>query len=127
MRLIENYVELFHNYTLPSPEKCFVLEEGDEIYINKWIKKGKINGEMKEIFEWIEKKYLTNKEWIKKADKEKFDEINKRFYIKSWRIILLMCNYQSKYRYYSTAIKSIKDKSFSNMDNNDFLDLFKKK
>ena len=127
MRLIENYVEQFHNYTLPSPEKCFVLEEGDEIYINKWIKKGKINGKMKEIFEWIEKKYLTNKEWIKKADKEKFDEINKRFYIKSWRIILLMCNYQSKYRYYSTAIKSIKDKSFSNMDNNDFLDLFKKK
>ena len=127
MRLIENYVELFHNYTLPSPEKCFVLEEGDEIYINKWIKKGKINGEMKEIFEWIEKKYLTNKEWIKKTDKEKFDEINKRFYIKSWRIILLMSNYQSKYRYYSKAIKSIKDKSFSDMDNNDFLDLFKKK
>ena len=127
MRLIENYVELFHNYTLPSPEKCFVLEEGDEIYINKWIKKGKINGKMKEIFEWIEKKYLTNKEWIKKADKEKFDEINKRFYIKSWRIILLMSNYQSKYRYYSKAIKSIKDKSFSDMDNNDFLDLFKKK
>ena len=127
MRLIENYVEQFHNYTLPSPEKCFVLEEGDEIYINKWIKKGKINGKMKEIFEWIEKKYLTNKEWIKKADKEKFDEINKRFYIKSWRIILLMSNYQSKYRYYSKAIKSIKDKSFSDMDNNDFLNLFEKK
>ena len=127
MRLIENYVQLFHNYNLPSPENCFVLEEGDEIYINRWIKKGKINGKMKDVFEWIEKKYLTNKEWLKKADKEKFDEINRRFYMKNWRIILLMSNYQSKYRYYSKAIKSIKDKSFSDMNNNDFLNLFKKK
>ena len=29
MRLIEDYVERFHNYTLPSPEKCFELEDGD--------------------------------------------------------------------------------------------------
>ena len=55
MKLIENFVEKFHNYSLPTPEKCFVLEEGDEIYIYKWIKNGKINGKMKDIFEWIEK------------------------------------------------------------------------
>ena len=60
MKLIDNFVEKFHNNSLPSPEKCFVLEDGDELYINKWIKNGKINGKMKDIFEWIEKKYLSN-------------------------------------------------------------------
>ena len=59
MKLIDNFVEKFHNYSLPKPEKCFVLEVGDELYINKWIKNGKINGKMKDIFEWIEKKYLS--------------------------------------------------------------------
>ena len=29
MKLIDNFVEKFHNYSLPKPEKCFVLEEGD--------------------------------------------------------------------------------------------------
>ena len=47
MKLIDNFVEKFHNYSLPAPEKCFVLEEGDELYINKWIKNGKINGKIK--------------------------------------------------------------------------------
>ena len=55
MKLIDNFVEKFHNYSLPTPEKCFVLEEGDELYINKQIKNGQINGKMKDIFEWIEK------------------------------------------------------------------------
>ena len=31
MKLIDNFVEKFHNYSLPTPEKCFVLEEGDEL------------------------------------------------------------------------------------------------
>ena len=61
MKLIDNFVEKFHDYSLPCPEKCFALEEGDELYINKWIKNGKINGKMKDIFEWIEKKYLSDK------------------------------------------------------------------
>jgi len=51
MKLIDNFVEKFHNYSLSKPEKCFELEEGDELYINKWIKNGKINGKMKDIFE----------------------------------------------------------------------------
>ena len=42
MKLIDNFVEKFHNYSLPTPEKCFVLEEGDELYINKWIKMEKL-------------------------------------------------------------------------------------
>jgi len=35
-----------------------------------------------------------------------------------------MCNYQTKYRYYSRVIISIKDKSFPKMKNKDFLKLF---
>ena len=126
MRLIEDYVERFHNYTLPSPEKCFELEDGDELYIKKWITNGKINGKVKDIFEWIEKKYLSNKVKLQKTDKEKFDEIQRRFYIKNWRIILLMSNYQTKYRYYSKVVALIKGKTFSGMDNNEFLKLFQK-
>ena len=126
MRLIEDYVERFHNYTLPSPEKCFELEDGDELYIKKWITNGKINGKVKDIFEWIEKKYLNNKVKLQKTDKEKFDEIQRRFYIKNWRIILLMSNYQTKYRYYSKVVALIKGKTFSGMDNNEFLKLFQK-
>ena len=127
MKLIDDFAEKFHNYTLPSPEKCFLLEEGDELYIKKWIKNGKIKGKMKDIFEWIEKKYFSNKEYFEKADKNKFDDLRRRFYLNNWRIILLMCTYQTKYRYYSKAINSIKNKSFSDMDTNEFLKLFENK
>jgi len=126
MILIEDYAERFHNYTLPAPEKCFLLEDGDEFYIQKWISNGKIIGKPKDIFEWIEKKYLRNKEELIKTDKQKFNEIQRRFYIKNWRIILLMSEYQMKYRYYSKVVESIKDKSFSGMDNEEFLKLFQK-
>ena len=124
MKLIENFVYKFHDNTLPSPEKCFLLEEGDELYIKKWIKNGKINGKMKDLFVWIEKKYFFNKKLLEKTDKEKFDELIKRFYLNNWRTILLMCNYQTKYRYYSKAIISVKEKSFPDMNNKDFLKLF---
>ena len=127
MKLIEDYVERFHNYTLPSPEKCFKLENGDELYIKKWITNGKINGRLKDIFEWIEKKYLSNKEKLEKTDKKKFDEIQRRFYIKNWRTIVLISEYQLKYRYYKKVIEDIKEKSYSGMDNKDFLKLFQKK
>ena len=66
MKLIDNFVEKFHNYSLPSPEKCFVLEEGDELYINKWIKNGKVNGKMKDIFKWLDKNiYLIKNNYRK--------------------------------------------------------------
>ena len=124
MKLIDNFVEKFHNYSLPTAEKCFLLEEGDELYIKIWIKNGKINGKMKDIFEWIEKKNFSNKKELEKTDKDKFNELRRRFYLKNWRIILLMCNYQTKYRYYTKAINSVKDKSFSNMETSEFLKLF---
>ena len=125
MKLIEDYTERFHNHTLPAAEKCFELEEGDELFIKKWITNGKINGKLKDIFEWIEKKYLNNEE-LEKTNNDKFNEIQRRFYIKNWRIILLMSEYQIKYRYYTKVVESIKEKSFSGMDNKEFLKLFQK-
>ncbi len=125
MRLIEDYTERFHNHTLPTAEKCFELEDGDEIYIKRWITNGKINAKLKDIFEWIEKKYLNNEE-LEKTNNDKFNEIQRRFYIKNWRIIILMSEYQTKYRYYTKVVESIKEKSFSGMDNKEFLKLFQR-
>ena len=127
MKLIENFAERFHNYTIPSPEKCFELESGDELYIQRWITNGKINGKIRDIFEWIEKKYLYKKSALEKNDKKKFNEIERRFYIKNWRMIILISEYQMKYRYYTKVVESIKEKSFSGMDNKEFLNLFEKK
>ncbi len=127
MKLIENFIEKFHNNCLPSPEKCLIIEEGDDLYIKKWIKNGKINGKAKDMFKWIEKRYLNNKSQLKEIDPYKFKEINDRFLIKYWRIIILLCDYQMKYRYYSKAIYAIKDKSYPDMNSNDFFELFDKK
>ena len=127
MKLIDDYVERFHCDALPSVEKCFILEDGDEVYIKKWIHKGKISGNVKDMFEWIEKKYLSNKSQLKKMDIKKFNDIYKRFYIRNWRIIILLSDYQKKYRYYNNVIKSIKSKSYSNMSSIEFLKLFDKK
>jgi len=127
MKLIDDYVERFHCDALPSVEKCFIIEDGDEVYINKWIHKGKISGNVKDMFEWIEKKYLSNKSQLKKTDIKKFNDIYKRFYIRNWRIIILLSDYQKKYRYYNNAINSIKSKSYSNMSSIEFLKLFDKK
>ncbi len=127
MKLIENFIEKFHTLSLPSPEKCLIIEEGDELYIKKWIKNGKINGKAKEMFNWIEKKYLNNKSERKERDQYKLREINDRFLIKYWRIIILLCDYQMKYRYYSKTINVLKDKSYPDMNSNDFFKLFDKK
>ena len=124
MRLVENFIEQFHNDSLPSPEKCLLIEEGDELYIKKWIKNGKIYGKAKDMFEWIEKKYLNNKTVLKEIDPDKFKEINDRFLMSYWRIIILFCDYQMKYRYYFKAINAVKDKSYPEMNSNEFFELF---
>ena len=127
MRLVENFIEQFHNDSLPSPEKCLLIEEGDELYIKKWIKNGKINGKAKDMFEWIEKKYFNNKTVLKEIDPDKFKEINDRFLMSYWRIIILFCDYQMKYRYYFKAINAVKDKSYPEMNSNEFFELFNNK
>ena len=127
MRLVENFIEQFHNDSLPPAEKCLLIEEGDELYIKKWIKNGKINGKAKDMFEWIEKKYLNNKTVLKEIDPDKFKEINDRFLMSYWRIIILFCDYQMKYRYYFKAINAVKDKTYPEMNSNEFFELFNNK
>tara|TARA_B100000674_G_C37445916_1_gene736044 strand:- start:190 stop:585 length:396 start_codon:yes stop_codon:yes gene_type:complete len=124
MKLIKDYVDRFHNNNLPVIEKCLIVEEGDEIYINKWIKNGQIIGKAKDMFEWIEKKYLRNKSPLLLTDRYKFSEIQERFYMKYWRLLVLLSDYQVKYRYYSKAINSIKNKSYISMNQDEFLKLF---
>ena len=126
MKLINDFAERFHNHTLPVPEKCFFLEEGDEVFIKQWVVNGKLKIKVKDLFLWIEKKYFKNRKNLKDLDKLKYEEISKRFFIRNWRIILLLCEYQTKFRYYSQALDSIKKKSFPEMGNNDFLKLFEK-
>ena len=126
MKLIENYVELFYKNSLPSAEKCLLIEDGDEIYIKKWILDGRINGKAKDMFKWIEKKYLNNKSQLKEIDPFKFKDINKRFLISKWRMIVLLSDYKAKYRYYSKVINSIKGKSYSDMNSIEFFKLFEK-
>ena len=41
-------------------------------------------------------------------------------------MIILISEYQIKYRYYTKVIESLKEKSFSRMINKDFLNLFQK-
>jgi len=126
MKLISDFAERFHKNDLPVPEKCFILEDGDEIFIKKWLVNGKLNIKVKDLFLWIEKKYFKSKKKLKDKDEIKFEEIRKRFFMDNWRMILLLSEYQIKYRYYSKAIDSIKNKSFPEMSSNQFLKLFEK-
>ena len=61
MKLIPNFAELLHEIKLPSPEKCFIIEDGDEKYIDKWMENGEINCELEKLFEWINDKYKLKK------------------------------------------------------------------
>ena len=126
MKLISDFAERFHKNDLPVPEKCFILEDGDEIFIKKWLVNGKLNIKVKDLFLWIEKKYFKSKKKLKDKDEIKFEEIRKRFFMDNWRMILLLSEYQIKYRYYSKAIDSIKNQSFPEMSSNQFLKLFEK-
>ena len=50
MKLITNFAELLHDIKLPSAEKCFFIENGDEKYIEQWIKDGEITCELEKLF-----------------------------------------------------------------------------
>ena len=50
MKLIPNFADLLHKVKLPRPEKCFLIELGDEEYIEKWIRNGEIAFELEGFF-----------------------------------------------------------------------------
>ena len=67
-----------------------------------------------------------NNKYRSQTEDSTIDEIERRYYMKRWRVITLLCEYQKKYRYYEKAINSIKEKSFHHMKTNEFLELFEK-
>ncbi len=83
MKLIPNFAELLHDVKLPSPEKCFIIEEGDEKYIEEWIENGKIKCELENLFEWINVKYKIKKKNLNQNERKVAEEIKKRFPIEN--------------------------------------------
>ena len=61
MRLIPNFAELLNEIKLPTPEKCFIIEQDDEKQIARWIRNGEIACELDELFSWIEIEYKLKK------------------------------------------------------------------
>tara|TARA_B100000700_G_C14646657_1_gene669989 strand:- start:344 stop:487 length:144 start_codon:yes stop_codon:yes gene_type:complete len=44
---------MLHEIKLPTPEKCFLIEAGDEKYIKKWLVNGEISCNLGILIEWI--------------------------------------------------------------------------
>ena len=96
MKLISNFSALLHEIKLPSAEKCFYIEDGDEQYINKWIKNGEISCELEKLFEWINDKYKLKKKDLNHEERQLAKEIKKRFPIDQWRVIKIFSDHQRK-------------------------------
>ncbi len=116
MKLIPNFAELLHDIKLPSPEKCFVVEDGDEIYIEKWMKNGEIICELEKLFEWINIEYKLKKKNLTNKDRELAEEVKKRFPVDQWRVIKIFSDQQRKYRYYKKAIEDVKSRTTPRMN-----------
>ena len=116
MKLIPNFAELLHEIKLPSAEKCFFIEEGDEKFIKKWIKDGEIVCELEELFEWINFEYKLRKQNLTQEERQVAEEVKKRFPIDQWRVIKIFSDHQRKYRYYKKAIEDVKRRTTPRMN-----------
>ncbi len=124
MKLIPNFAELLHEIKLPSPERCFVLEDGDELYIEKWIKNGEINCELEELFKWINARYKLNKNNLNQNELQLAEEIKRRFPIDNWRVIRIISDHQKKYRYYQKAVEDVKRRTTPHMNEQAIMTIF---
>ncbi len=124
MKLIPNFAELLHEIRLPSPEKCFLIENGDEKYINKWIKNGEITCELEKLFEWINLEYKLKKKNLNQDEIQLAEEVKKRFPVDKWRVIKVFSEHQSKYRYYKKAINEAKSRTSPRMDEQAIMTIF---
>ena len=79
MKLIPNFAELLHEIKLPSPEKCFLIEDGDEKYIEKWIRDGEITSELEKLFDWISLEYKLKKNNLNNKERKRAEDVKKRF------------------------------------------------
>ena len=124
MKLIPNFAELLHEIKLPSAEKCFLLEAGDEIYIDKWIKDGEITCELEKLFEWINIEYKLKKKNLNHKERQLAEDVKKRFPIDRWRVIKIFSDHQRKYRYYKKAIEDVKSRTSPRMNEQAIMTIF---
>jgi len=124
VRLIPNFAELLHEIKLPSPEKCFLLEVGDEKYIEKWINNGEISCELDQLFEWINYEYKLKKKNLNTEESMLAEEVKKRFPIEQWRVIKVFSDHQKKYRYYKKAVEDVKNRTTPSMNEQTIMTIF---
>ena len=124
MKLIPNFAELLHEVKLPSPEKCFLIEQGDEKFIEKWIDNGELICDLDKLFEWLNEEYKLKKKNINAEEKKIAEEIKKRFPVEKWRVIKLFSDHQKKYRYYKKAIEDVKSRTTPRMNEQAIMTIF---
>ena len=124
MRLIPNFAELLHEVKLPSPEKCFLIEEGDHKYIEKWIDNGELSCELEKLFEWINVEYKLKKKCLTDTEIQVAEDVRKRFPIEQWRIIKIFSDHQKKYRYYKKAVEDVKSRTNPRMSEQVIMTIF---
>ncbi len=124
MKLIQNFAELLHEIKLPSAENCFEIEIGDNKFIGKWIKDGKITCDLEILFEWINDEYKLKKKNLSQEEELIAIEVRKRFPIDKWRVIKVFSDHQRKYRYYKKAIEDVKSRTTPRMNEQAIMTIF---
>ena len=124
MKLIPNFAELLHEIKLPTAEKCFLIEDGDEKYIKQWIKNKEITCELEKLFDWINVEYKLKKTNLNTEERQVAEEIKKRFPVDQWRVIKIFSDHQKKYRYYKKAIEDVKRRTSPRMNEQAIMTIF---
>ncbi len=124
MKLIPNFAELLHEIKLPSPEKCFLIEDGDEKYIERWIKNGELTCELEKLFEWINLEYKLKRNNLNNKERQVAEDIRRRFPVEQWRVIKIFSDHQRKYRYYKKAIEDVKKRTSPRMNEQAIMTIF---
>ena len=124
MKLLPNFAELLHEIKLPSPEKCFLIEEGDEKYIGKWIENGALTCELENLFEWLNCEYKLKKPNLNSDEKQLAEVVKSRFPVDQWRVIKIFSDHQRKYRYYKKAIEDVKKRTSPRMNEQAIMTIF---
>tara|TARA_Y100001968_G_C19076156_1_gene580771 strand:+ start:306 stop:704 length:399 start_codon:yes stop_codon:yes gene_type:complete len=124
VRLIPNFAELLHEIKLPTPEKCFYIEEGDEKFIRKWLKNGELTCELEKLFEWLNDNYKLKKNNLNHEERQIAEEVKNRFPIDNWRVIKIFSDHQRKYRYYKKAIEDVKSRTTPRMNEQTITTIF---
>tara|TARA_B100000700_G_scaffold317075_1_gene407810 strand:- start:2121 stop:2519 length:399 start_codon:yes stop_codon:yes gene_type:complete len=124
VKLIPNFAQLLHEIELPTPEKCFILEEGDEKFIEKWINNGKITCDLETLFDWLNIEYKLKKKNLTYQETKLAEEVKKRFPTDHWRIIKIFSDHQRKYRYYQNAIEDVKSRTTPGMNEQAIMTIF---